>query len=793
MDSSILTHQNLFSDDRILQSVTDVLLHSSCSDRDCLRYLFKNCVTAAEQPAFLTPAKGKSKGGGGAEMIYIFLSSIYKKLPNQFDMFMGDSGVPTFPSAIVILLSCIHGETTTGPSETLRGASGVWAGALFRPMIENIKCRAAAALAALAGKVDAEITDVNVHKSDSYLLESIYIMNYGWVKFDDCTGENVIPHVYSDSDSGRTWTDGPTRSHPFSPLGAALTEQLGDAFLRAGKYKLAILSYESCLMIHIRLSTTLDKKIYRKLSLVAQEAGEIRRSLFYNCIILTLTQLEGNINEFIYVAIRTAKLCVDVGEVLMAERFLKVANLIHLGLSLANIKFEKVNLSNLPCHLLPHGLKIPAVYNGATEVRAIGSVLKLSMRNIIFCDSIQIDILMQLCGVLVLSHRHVEVVAICQVLLSDQNLPFISRFIILMKMASSFYSAGKFLYAEATLNAICRGVDRIIRTAASKKVTQSQCADINPPLAAQGPISEARKSEIIDDFHGQLLAIVIRTSSGVSSAVSRLKTQEYLLLRARTSKALKKYELAVVWLDLLLLSATAATDASSGKSSIHGAAVPVPLVSPSTKGLVLYLMGRCHALAASEFDSKAEDSIIALNKSPIDRGINLTAFQSSFSKAERCYLECIEVYRNMGDTVRECKACHRWTELYIAFLFDKIILASGGGHFNYNDVDGAHPGDKNSNRAKYVNNILAANVGEHVVGLDHIDTVSRHGLLLAGECGSPMLSMQSMLACAELALIQEKGLFALNCWREVYVILSVTYLQPLASDARFNRYVFIAD
>ncbi len=54
--------------------------------------------------------------------------------------------------------------------------------------------------------------------------------------------------------------------------------------------------------------------------------------------------------------------------------------------------------------------------------------------------------------------------------------------------------------------------------------------------------------------------------------------------------------------------------------------------------------------------------------------------------------------------------------------------------------------------------------------------------------GCPMLTLQSMIAASELAFILGKDIYALNVWREVYVLMSSTYLQPIASDLKDDRY-----
>lgn len=786
LESSVLTHQNLFSSARILQSVKSVVLHATCSDRDCLRYMFKNCTAGMEGQETDAAGKGKSTSGGGAEMLYILLSSMYNQLPQNFDIRVDDSDAFPIPSYTAhIGPAMLSNKNSPTMMHGCAGPTCSRAQAFSHRIVDHMKCHCAAALAFLSDVADGDITDASTKMGDAYLLEAVYLMNNGSAgkhdgdraEPDDSTGSYSLPSL--------GWDNVPA---VISALGSVLTEQLGDAFLRANMHKLAILSYESCLMIHIKLSTELDNKIYRKLSLVAQEAGEVRRSLFYNCIILSLSQADGNVNEFIYVSKRTAKLCLEVGEIQMAERFLKVSNLLHLGIPINFVKFEKINLTALPFHLLPHGLKIPSVFVGDKEFRSINSSIGLTMQNVLFCDSNQLEILLQLCDVLVLSNRHTEVVAICQVLVADQKLPFISRFSVLMKMASSLYSIGQFLAAEATLNSICSIVDNIVRVAASK---MNEAAQSYGKVAQAGSDNErdnefstftTAASTLANESHCKFMSQMNKSSSAVSVAMAKLKSREYILLRARTAKALEKYQLAIYWLDLLVLSAPA-PGSPSGKGSLNGTMAPVLLVPPSTRGLVLYLMGRCYALMAQR-----------LYLSVIKKGQGLEAlcsdFKDNFLKAERCYLECIEVYKSTGDTVHESKACYRWTELYIDVLFDKIemIPSSSSGYTNA-DQHGGSGEEKLSSRLQIADDFLSTSLGGHVSGLTHVERISRQGLLLSGECGSPMLSIQSMLVSAELALIQERDLYALNCWKEIYVLLSVTYLQPLASDAQDNRFV----
>ena len=222
--------------------------------------LVKNCIPVGERAGSSTARGGKSQGGGGAEMIYILLSALYKLLPSRW---CNDLTGPTFHSILEFVLPNRSSMTNASiGGDTNR--SGCYRRNIRNNCIEEIKCYTASALAALADTIDGAIARMYTEKSLSYLLESVYILSNFL-----CSEKHIIQgEEFSDS-----WADKRVYNDPISPLAAMLLEHLGDCFLKSNIYKLAILSYESCLAVHLKLSTELDKKLYRKLSLVAQEAG----------------------------------------------------------------------------------------------------------------------------------------------------------------------------------------------------------------------------------------------------------------------------------------------------------------------------------------------------------------------------------------------------------------------------------------------------------------------------------------------------------------------------------------
>lgn len=154
----------------------------------------------------------------------------------------------------------------------------------------------------------------------------------------------------------------------------------------------------------------------------------------------------------------------------------------------------------------------------------------------------------------------------------------------------------------------------------------------------------------------------------------------------------------------------------------------------------------------------------------------------------RCFLTFF-VFLLIGDTIREAKACYRWVELYCSVLMDRIVILPACERFSMLIPFTVGYLDKQVERRNHVIFTLKKVIGEDVDGLSHVESVCRHGLALSGECGSPLLSMFSMLASMELAAIQGEELYAMNCWKEVYILLSVTYLQPLGSDTWDDRYL----
>lgn len=236
-----------------------------------------------------TPARGGSSsshgGGGGAEMVYILLNTLYKRLPRKVDSSWENStglALQSIFSAVVPTL--IDNCLVDSPGRLEKQAVQK----LGRRILENSKSYAAVSLAALVNFVDSDISNMYMDKCDSYLLEAVYILNNGWLQNEKTSPDSITETNEVKVESGsQVWLDSCVFAHPLSCVGTALLEQLGDVFLKTNKYKLAILAYESCLMIHIKLSTELDKKIYRKLSLVAQEAGNITK-LFVHVLILKL-------------------------------------------------------------------------------------------------------------------------------------------------------------------------------------------------------------------------------------------------------------------------------------------------------------------------------------------------------------------------------------------------------------------------------------------------------------------------------------------------------------------------
>ena len=130
-------------------------------------------------------------------------------------------------------------------------------------------------------------------------------------------------------------------------------------------------------------------------------------------------------------------------------------------------------------------------------------------------------------------------------------------------MSAALLSAGKYAYAEAALNSICQIVERMIRLTASKKQITTMWSKIIPSATIDGPKEEPVRihttvsNTSANEYHGQLMTVLKHSSNSISLAISKLKSDEYLLLRARTAKALGKYKLAIRWLEMLLLGSNA--------------------------------------------------------------------------------------------------------------------------------------------------------------------------------------------------------------------------------------------
>lgn len=74
-------------------------------------------------------------------------------------------------------------------------------------------------------------------------------------------------------------------------------------------------------------------------------------------------------------------------------------------------------------------------------------------------------------------------------------------------------------------------------------------------------------------------------------------------------------------------------------------------MSPSMKALALYLKGRCFSSIAFRLDADLLQA--SLDSSPTQlKAMDVEAvrreFRSAFSKAEKCFLDCIDIYRSTG-------------------------------------------------------------------------------------------------------------------------------------------------
>jgi hypothetical protein len=564
-----------------------------------------------------------------------------------------------------------------------------------------------------------------------------------------------------------------------SPFGILVMEKFAERLVKDLKHKFAISCLESALCAHQLVKTGDDKRIYRHLTTVAQEAGDFQKRLLYQSRVLRITKEEGKPNEFVYIANLISKLFIDAGEFLLAERCLRVVSLIHLGYPLASVEFEFVDHKQLEYHILPLGVEIPSItflqtpaspYSPSPPGPGGLPAKRFAPTQRAVCDSQQVTSIMHLVDLLIFSNRHHDAIELSLSLLKRKIYPQ-GRATVLLTLAKCYLKLRLLNYCESTLDRIALEADEIVSSTLFKS-TGYQSSDLGPgsarsstlsvPLApSKFPVARyhrsiketkegpgIKKSPSLQAGRGSrpsrqisprsASTTPIPTAAGQSRGigasasvgfVSRVCSYTYMLLRAKCRLAADDPEWALHWLQIALALC--------------------PKGKWDRRCQVRYLMGRCYAklcLRCRNDNARGAEDLARTKK--------LVELESSYAtRAEEEFRHALNISSShTEDILKQTKAINRIIELHNTRLFQDVVI------------------DKIP--------LCEALDGKADLVLRSIDGLCRISLQLSGDTCSPLELLRTLVNAAELSWLQGNSQQAFSAWCEAKTLITITYLQP---------------
>ena len=559
-----------------------------------------------------------------------------------------------------------------------------------------------------------------------------------------------------------------------SLFAVGVIESFAELLIKTSKYKFGVSSFEAVTECLLLLNSKDVKRLYRRLTNVSTEARDIKRSIYYHCVMLRIAIEEAKLNEFVYIADLVGKLFLEVGETQLAERCLRVVALLHQGYTIKSVRFERICLHKLLLNCLPEGIELPYIdLNTDTETVPVASVPGALLwarraKDSVQCDSQQLHAIMKLVEAYVVSDYHQMALALCSCLLEKKVFPQ-GRIYVLLTMAKCFLKLRELKKCEATLDRIAYEADEIVTPLLNYG---DDAADLEPEAGAggarggnargggfvyghqhnisfSGPIENLTKRDLgklsrvssdkrrsnknitrsgsINFFNEGHPNSNHHTSAALLGVVTKVRSYEYVLLRARCRLAADDPEWAILWLQIAI--------------SI------CPRGKIDRQGRIRYLSGRaymalclrCHmgggAVPPELTDQEAQHA----------------------NKAEEEFRAASTLYKLTGDIVKETKTLSRITELHISRVFSEVA------------VEQSVP-------------LHEALHGKAESILRSLESLSRLAMQLAGDTSAPLELIRTLVNTSELSWLLGNVQLSFSAWYEAKTLLNITFLQCLSVE-----------
>ncbi len=203
------------------------------------------------------------------------------------------------------------------------------------PERSHLKARFAFTLGLIASHSDYDGGEGGADLAESLYLECMMVLN----RVGD--GGDVLDEPSDPSSCSRN------NLPLLTKFGVNVLEKLGDALTKNGKYEYGILALERSIDCYALVTQEEKKqhiKLVRRVAMLTLAHKDSHRALQYHVQLLKGAHAENTLNEFIYLALEIARMLVEQGEFVGAEKYLIIAS--HL---LSGAKLDQVQLRP------PHG------------------------------------------------------------------------------------------------------------------------------------------------------------------------------------------------------------------------------------------------------------------------------------------------------------------------------------------------------------------------------------------------------------------------------------------------------
>ena len=547
-------------------------------------------------------------------------------------------------------------------------------------------------------------------------------------------------------------------------------ESFAELLIKTSKYKFGVSSFEAVTECLLLLNSKDVKRLYRRLTNLSTEARDIKRSIYYHCVMMRIAIEEGKLNEFVYIADLIGKLFLEVGETQLAERCLRVVALLHQGYTIKFVKFERINLDKLLLNNLPEGIELPYIdldYDKSGSNAPESLLWTRRARDSVQCDSQQLHAIMKLVEAYVVSDYHHMALALCSCLLEKKVFPQ-GRIHVLLTMAKCFLKVRELKKCEATLDRIAFEAEEIVAPLLKLHADKAVCNEeqqgtdeggngrgstfvyglqhnnsFSGGLDNNGSVrdvskltrigSDKRKSKnfgrsgSMSFFNESNQSSLHHTSAALLGVVTKVRSYQYILLRARCRLAADDPEWAILWLQIAI------SICPQGKFD--------------RQGRIRYLTGRAYMMLCLRCHMGGGAVPLEL--------VEMEAHYAS--KAEEEFRAASALYKITGDIVKETKTLSRITELHVSRIFSEVA------------VEQSAP-------------LHAALHGKADSTLRSLESLSRLAMQLAGDTSAPLELLRTLVNTAELSWLLGNVQLSFSAWYEAKTFLTITYLQCLSME-----------